>query len=632
MNTTSASPGVCKFAIAIADTPLATANAAGSFDVDSLQLNVDKINLALLCDPSLSQQIPPQELAIIRQYQLAGQVSIQGSGMVRFQSIGASTFAASLDLRKGHCRIPGWIGDITPSQCSITASRQTGPTQFTVAMRDDQQTAAITGSIDLNTLLLDLAKVDLSIQCDPKNPITPLPAALADSLAKLKTGGQLTLRGSARIPLQNPDRLWCNASVSLKNGQCQPPGWTSPVKPAKFEITASNLPDATRDLPPGNWPESLPDRPATPHVWLANFSAESGNQILKLDGGELLFNPTDDSWIIRRLRGAADVGDGPGPLEGDNARIYLPFIAAGDNALGLRIELDDATVSLTPNHVHINRINGLVTVTSNGLRAADLSATCAQGQIQSNFNLNWHSSQPNTSLIYGGEIHFKKIDLHQLAVEYTTDLAARQQAFGQLDLNLNCHGSIPRTAPSYVNDTTAGRVIGGGDFDISNGHFANIPVLKDVVAAMHNPGDSMVGEAAARFKIANQVVKFTRAGASSPAIGIQGSGTLGFDQKVNMVFVATPLADWSKDVKGAWNLGDAGAAIFGKVQDVVNGIQRAIYQFRVTGEISNPTVATVPVPFLSDQFITMFQQMAGNRGQGSVAEGLKKQQGDSSDK
>jgi len=117
------------------------------------------------------------------------------------------------------------------------------------------------------------------------------------------------------------------------------------------------------------------------------------------------------------------------------------------------------------------------------------------------------------------------------------------------------------------------------------------------------------------------VVTLDHTGASSPVIGIQGSGTITFDQKVGMNFIATPLADWAKDAKGTGFLSDAGAAIIGKAQDVVNKLQGQLYQFRVTGDISKPKVEPVVAPLPERQNEPALsedgrQSATGNRGGG----------------
>jgi len=145
-----------------------------------------------------------------------------------------------------------------------------------------------------------------------------------------------------------------------------------------------------------------------------------------------------------------DVGDGPGPLEGANTRIIMPFIIAGDNEKGLRVALDDGSAVITPNHIHINRINGMMTATPTGLSSSEITAKCAEGQIKATVNLDWKTPTqgPPVSLSYDGDAEVKQIDLHQLAMEYTTDPSVRQQAFGQLDLNVKYQGSILQNSPA----------------------------------------------------------------------------------------------------------------------------------------------------------------------------------------
>ena len=138
-----------------------------------------------------------------------------------------------------------------------------------------------------------------------------------------------------------------------------------------------------------------------------------------------------------------------------------------------------------------------------------------------------------------------KVDLHQLAVQYAKTPSLAREAVGELDLNMKywttrpehdsnsaATGCEPRAMSTSITDTCL-----------------NIPVLKQVLGAMHAPNASILGEAASTFEIDHQIVNFKRVAASSPTLGIQGKGTLGFDQKLNMFFVATPLADWSKDIR-----------------------------------------------------------------------------------
>jgi hypothetical protein len=636
MATLPTSGSTYKFNVAIADQPLATANATGSFDIDALQLNVDKVTIAMACDPAVhAEQIPPQGWDIIQKYRIAGKVSIDGTASVPLQSIDQTTFTSVIDLQNLSCQPPGFAGPITPTRCTIVSSKSNGPATVDFSAQDSAGTIRSVATLDLNSLLLDVQKLAIDLKADPAHPITQLPRSATDAMAKLKTGGEVTFDCIARVPLQTPMKGWYAAKLALKDGQVQLADWKGPVSPAKFTITTSNVPDATAENLPTSLPNNLPDHKPEAHLWVNGLSASCGNQIFKIDGGEVVFNPADNTWTLRKFHGVGDVGDGPGPLDGANTRLYIPFIASGNGKLGdpassIRIALDDGSVVTTANHIHLNRINGMLTATPNGLRSSGVTAICANGQAKIIVNADWKPPQngPPLALAYDGEIHIKQIDLHQLALEYTTDPAVRQQAFGQLDFNVKYNGSILKNSPPTGTDSIADRFYAQGDFDITHGYFLDIPVLRDLLIAMGNPAGSTVGEAAAVFNASHSVVNLDHTGASSPVLGIQGSGTIGFDQKIDMVFVATPLADWAKDVKGAGFISDAGAAIVGKIQDAVNNAQKGLYQLRVTGNLTpKPDVTPVAIPFLSDKMTPLFQKMAGgNQQPGNMADDLKKQQ------
>jgi hypothetical protein len=641
MNTAAEAGGLYQFAIAIADQPVVTAKVTGSFDIDSLQLNADTVAVGIACDPAQpAAQIPPQGQAFIQKYQVAGELAISGNASVPLHDANHATFIANVDLTQAHCQPPGFAGPVTPTLCTIRTSRQGGPCLFDLKIQDqDLADAAASGSVDLQTLLLDLQKLSIKLHCEPGKAITQLPASVSDSLGKMKTGGEVNVDAVARVPLLTPLRGWYAARASLDRGQIQPGGFSGPLTPANVLLFASNVTAKGMDSLPSALPQALPVAPADSHVWLKNLSASCGNQLCKIDSGEVIFSPVDANWTARKFHGLFDIGDGPGPLEGANTRIYLPFVLSGkgrgmDPSSSIRLALDDASASLTPSHVHLNRINGMLTATPTGLRTSGLVAKCAEGIIKATVNLDWQpaAQDPPVALTYDGDAQIQQLDLHQLAMEYTPDPAVRQQAFGQLDFNVKYQGSILQNSPASGTNSPADRLFAQGDFDITHGHFIDIPILRDLLIAMHSPSGSTVGEAAATFDISHSVANLDRTGASSPVLGIQGSGTITFAQQVNMIFVATPLADWAKDVKGAGLLSDVGAAIIGKAQDVVNGLQRAIYQFRVTGDLSKPKVDPVVVPFLSDKMGPLFQKMAGDQSQGSVAQGLKDQKNEGASK
>ena len=739
-----------QFGLTLNDKPLATVKASGTFDIDSLMLELEHLNVDAACNSKdQAAQLPPVVQDVIQRFQISGQIGLDASAHLPLRQLDRSQFDATLSLKNGECKPPGWIDAIKPAQatlnctnhgdvyeikmssddgetarmhCSATYNVQTmqldvpefevmawcsspqlppdvvkwvrknratghlkltgnahlptlnpstGDYSLTLSSQDSQfwpggfkgpitatdfsfKSAGQSGihHFDLQlidgplakftakgtldrSLLLNIEDAKINLALDADHSTDQLPQNLAEALAKYKTGGKLAVSGAARIPIKQAKNALYFAAVDLKDGRCQPPDWKGPVTAGTVAFTCTNSPDASKARITSLLSNSLPDRVGESHLWLDNVSADCGKQNVKIEnGGEITFDAASKKWSMRKLHGVVDAGNGPGPLDGANVRVWIPFIAAGSGKIGdekscVRIALDGGAARVSPQRILIDAINGVLNVTPVGLSSSGLTAKCALGTINTIVNLGWKTDPawPNVGLNYDGEIHVRDLDLHQLAMQYTTDPKIRQQAFGDLNFNNTYRGSILKQSPRTGPDSVADRLVASGDFDINHGYFLALPILKEVLTAMNNPGASVAGEAAATFEIAHQVVNVTQVAVSSPAIGVQGSGTVGFDQKLNMMFVATPLSDWSKDLKGTGiGMLQGLSDLAGQAQNLVNKAQSvALYQFRVTGNFSNPVVNAVPVPILSDNVGPLFDKMSSNHAEGSMSEELKKQ-------
>jgi hypothetical protein len=755
MNTQPATGGTYNFTVAVQDQPIASATASGSFDIDQLQLNLDKFAGVIALDPAQRpEQVPPAIVDLIQKYQIAGQLSLQGSAALPLQSLNQATFDASANLTNAHCQPPGFAGPIVPSEFQISSSSHGHGCEFKISARDqdilsidatgvidwgtlmldlskldislacdpghvttqlpvdlvnflqqtqlggrikltgkarlpmtssgsgayaadisledgqylpagfrsaisplklaihasdvdrkctfdlsaadrDQITLSASGALDLSSMLLDVEKFRLGVHCDPLSPIDQLPADLAQQLSDLQLGGEVIVDGQARLPLRSPELALAAATVQLKDGRCQPVGWSAPVSPVRLSMVMSNLPGASPTTLPTQITGELPTQPLPIHARINTLTAAAGNQLVKLSSGQVDFQPEKQAWVLSKVSGSVDIGDGPGPLEGANARIIMPFFASGEGSLGdpdssVRIALDDGAAVVTPNHIHINRINGMLTAHPNELRTSNLTATCADGSIIAMFGIKREDPVASAKAItYKGRFQISKLDLHQLALQYSTDPATRQRAFGQLDWHQNFEGYVLADSPKSGKNSPADLLSGPGDFDITNGYFLDIPVLKGIVMAMHMSNATTVGEVAGKYTISNSVVHFRKLVANSPALGVQGHGDLGFDQMARMDFVAVPLADWAKDLRSTGLVGNAAATIVGKAQDIFNGLQGQLYSFRLEGKVTDPhAIKPVAVPLLTEEVGGLFQKMAGTQKQGAMADEISRQKED----
>ena len=108
---------------------------------------------------------------------------------------------------------------------------------------------------------------------------------------------------------------------------------------------------------------------------------------------------------------------------------------------------------------------------------------------------------------------------------------------------------------------------------------------------------------------------------------MQGSGAIGLDKQLDLNIVAAPLGDWRDKLKQTHVpiVSDVAGEVAGALQKVVNGAtSHLLYEFRITGTTGQPSVATVPVPALTDSAATLFGGMLREgKEEGRLLESLR---------
>jgi hypothetical protein len=211
-------------------------------------------------------------------------------------------------------------------------------------------------------------------------------------------------------------------------------------------------------------------------------------------------------------------------------------------------------------------------------------------------------------LIQNGRVALREIDM--AAVARTLDPAdPNQKLTGRGFLNLLFEGSLGTRDGVGPDDLLRG----SGEFEVIQGHFWTLPVLGQVASEAKGRKNGLtLGEAAGVFRIADRAVHLQNGAVSSPALGLIGSGRIGFDKSLDLKIVAAPLGDWRDRIKQGKIpvVSDVAAEIVGGVQRLLNAATSTmLYQFRVTGEIGDPKLQTVPAPVLTDPAALLFGQM-----------------------
>jgi hypothetical protein len=127
------------------------------------------------------------------------------------------------------------------------------------------------------------------------------------------------------------------------------------------------------------------------------------------------------------------------------------------------------------------------------------------------------------------------------------------------------------------------------------------------------------------------VIEVKQAALSSPVLGLQGSGRVGFDGKLDLRVVAAPLADWKDQMKRTKIpiVSDVAGEVLGGLQAMINTASKTLlYEFHVTGMCREPKFETVPTPVLTEGVAKVFGAMLkgekwadllnGNGGEGGA--------------
>jgi AsmA-like protein len=217
----------------------------------------------------------------------------------------------------------------------------------------------------------------------------------------------------------------------------------------------------------------------------------------------------------------------------------------------------------------------------------------------------WAAGQivPGKPLLYNGKIDVRDADMAALAQHLPVSDAVRQRLTGTAGVSIHVAG-----AGKGGEKSPAQTLIADGEWEILHGDFWSVPAVKNVASHVRKPEELGTGDAAGVFHVENNKITLDSAAINSPLLGLQGHGTVGFDKTLDLTVVAAPLGDWRDRMKqtGVPLVGD----VMGGVQQLMNAAQGTLlYQYKVTGSVSHPQEALIPVPVVTQPVAYLFGQM-----------------------
>jgi hypothetical protein len=279
------------------------------------------------------------------------------------------------------------------------------------------------------------------------------------------------------------------------------------------------------------------------------------------------------------------------PGEKSDYRFDIRSDEAGGSIGRHRVPLTDvkAEIVVDPKLVEIKR-----------LEARSLGGTVtAEGQV---------TPGHGPALNYQGTAWVRDVDVKALGTLFAQDGKPPKRLSGKGNLNIQVGGTGADEGRDALDNLAA-----AGRFEVLEGEFWNLSVVHEVASGANVKDEALtMGQAAGVFEIRDRVIDLKQAAVSSPVLGLQGSGRVGFDGRLDLRVVAAPLADWKDQMKRTKIpiLSNLAGEVLGGLQAMINSASKTLlYEFHVTGVAKQPKVETVPAPVLTEGVAKLFGAM-----------------------
>ncbi|MDB5318813.1 MAG: hypothetical protein JWN40_444 [Phycisphaerales bacterium] len=651
MDTEPTSGALYSYDLSARNAPLAVANARGKLDVDSGRLDVERFVFGVKVDKDKRQeQLPPSWQEILQRYEVAGSMSLSGSATVPLKDPGASQYKAVLELPSGSARLSDGAGRIDrlalklrlasedkqvaatevsrPVVMSDTSVAATQGTTRAVAAQKSTRSKQPPTTVNLDLLeigtrdtLLHIEKGEATIdpesdQWRVKNLLcqlelgkdrSGLPTRIEQALAKMDLSGKMRLTATAAGPIR-------------------PAPGTRFMDQVEYQVVAYPRELVAR---PMNWPASFTGVSGTVRanrdvITVENAEGEYHGDKFFVTGARIPLEHIDREFRLEEISGSVQltgtVEDYGRPFEfvarelrPSGTWYALGFFARRNGMppgtkpdFHFDIRSDDGGATIGKKRIPLTNVKAEIVSTPRlvdikRLEVNSLGGTgTAEGQL---------TPGRGKEVAYQGQVWLRDVDLKSLG-----ELVSVQQGKKPTRLSGkgNANARVEGTGPDE-NHTGADNFQATGRFEVLNGDFWSLPTLEEIAKGANVAGNALtVGQAAGHFHVHDQKVELTDAALSAPVLGVQGSGSVMFDGRLNLRVVAAPLADWKDQMKRTRIpiVSDVAGEVLGGLQKMVNTATKTLlYEFRVTGSTREPKIDTVPSPVLTEGVAKLFGKM-----------------------
>jgi hypothetical protein len=582
--------------------------------VDALTLAVTNLSIGAVVAPEAQAKLPAKVQRWLSDYQVRGSVKLSGSADVPLRDPRKTRFDATLDLPEATARVPQW--DASLDRLRMTLKLLGDATSTPKVMVESFEAASGQSVLKLSEGWLSAKDgrwwLDARGVLSVGSNYDALPERVRRSLVKLRPRGSMRIAASANAPMRS------GTDPAVEYEVVATP-LDFAIHPDKYPLPIEHIAGTLRVLPGLVKGEKLrgvygQDQllvtaarvPLPPKVPLGEVRFNEINGSVKFGGV-----PQDYPLALHELFGVLRPS-GAWTITGNY--ILRPRDEARRFEYQLGISADHGVIAPAPWRVPITDVRCDITCGARKGGDGVFQITSAQGtalggRLTGSGQIDTGIGEAGKMLNYQGTIVARELDLRQLApyLAASGEPAPKLSGRGFLDATFSGLGR-------YAGKSAVENLRAKGEFEVLDGQFWEVPVIREIVALIPGARDAAVaGQMAGTFEVRDGNMSFPNAALSSPALGLQGSGRLSFaGGALDLRVVAAPLADWKDRMKrtGIPLFSDAAGEIVGGIQKVLNSATKTLlYEFRVGGTVGKPQITTVPAPVLSDATAKLFGKM-----------------------
>ncbi len=451
------------------------------------------------------------------------------------------------------------------------------------------------GTMDIDAVVMDLKQFAISAECKRVDGESSLPPKIQRVLDQLGISGKITVSGSGHWPMRDTSGASASAVVSVVDARASFP---------KVRGRIDRLDAAAH----------IELRDGQTRVDLTQFTVQSAAARITIPKAAAHGNI--EQWKLEPFNGVIDCispGATTQPAAIVNTQLLGGRIELAGEASGARNATSHFSLIATPRDVSllppgfsqaIDHVTGEVRIGPERIEFWKMAGDCLGGQIGVRAILNLPKP-----VKYDVELESSNLDVAQVvSMPFMRGKVAALTGQGDLDAHLT--GSFPQDGTSALDQMSV-----DGKARITRGRFWNSAMLSKITDNIGMSRDSLnTGDAAAVFTIRQRTVTIQRGAINTGVLGFHGKGTVTFDGEANLDIIAAPLGNWRKHIEQA-NIpiiGGMASNIAGTFQRLVSATSRLLYEFQVTGKLSDPQIRAVPAPALTDGAANIFGSMLQN--------------------